>query len=161
MSFLRGLTNHCRSLILKEIYRDQKTSINGYKMMENNDVRIREIMKQRAADGKLPCAVAFALAEEVGISPAAVGEYADEMKIRLVKCQLGLFGYEPEKKIVSPRHTISEELRSALVSRLKGGCLPCREAFEIASQFEIRKMDVSGACDSLGIKISPCQLGAF
>ncbi|MFW6011797.1 MAG: hypothetical protein ACOC8R_01810 [Desulfosalsimonas sp.] len=129
--------------------------------MENNDSRIRKRMKERAEGGQLPCAVAFALAEELGVSPGVIGEYADRMDIRLVKCQLGLFGYEPEKKIVAPRETVSDELRSAIAERLENGRLPCREAFALAESFGVRKMEISGACETLGIKIKPCQLGAF
>ncbi|MCF8095903.1 MAG: hypothetical protein K9J79_11145 [Desulfobacteraceae bacterium] len=129
--------------------------------MENNKARIRERMDELAADGKLPCAEAFVLAEELGISPAAVGECADEMEIRLVKCQLGLFGYEPEKKIVRPLEPVPDELRAAITDRLADGCLSCQEAFAVASQLKVRKMEVSGACDALDIKIIPCQLGAF
>ncbi|MFW6080335.1 MAG: hypothetical protein ACOC7W_00365 [Desulfosalsimonas sp.] len=129
--------------------------------MEKNDARIRDRMAERAPDGVLPCAVAFALAEELGVSPAVIGEYADEMKIRLVKCQLGLFGYEPEKKIVKPRRPVPDELRSAVEKRLEGGRLACSQAFAAAAQLGVRKMDVSGACEAMEIKIKPCQLGAF
>lgn len=129
--------------------------------MEKDDARIRERMGERASDGRLPCAVAFALAEELGVSPAVIGEYADEMEIRLVKCQLGLFGYEPEKKIVKPRQPVPDELRAAVMERLEDGCLSCSRAFDAAGQLGVRKMDVSGTCEALGIKIKPCQLGAF
>ncbi|MFW5936517.1 MAG: hypothetical protein ACOCS6_00515 [Desulfosalsimonas sp.] len=129
--------------------------------MESNDPRIRQRMAERAPDGELPCAVAFALAEELGTSPATIGAWADELQIRLVKCQLGLFGYAPEKKIVKPRKSVSDELRQAIAGRLEDGRLPCRAAFAVAGLLGIRKMDVSGACEALDVKIKPCQLGAF
>ncbi len=129
--------------------------------MENNDAHIRKRMNERAEGGKLPCAVAFALAEELGAQPANIGTYADNMGIRLVKCQLGLFGYEPEKKIVKPREIVQDEIRAAVMARLTEGCLPCKEAFSAAALLGVRKMDISGACETLGIKIKPCQLGAF
>ncbi|MCF8109963.1 MAG: hypothetical protein K9J85_00595 [Desulfobacteraceae bacterium] len=129
--------------------------------MENNDSRIRKRMKERAEGAQLPCAVAFVLAQELGVSPGVIGEYADSMEIRLTKCQLGLFGYQPEKKIVKPRETVSDELRKAIAGRLEDNRLPCREAFALAESFGVRKMEISGACETLGIKIKPCQLGAF
>ena len=129
--------------------------------MEKNDPRIRERLAERAPDGELPCAVAFALAEDLETSPAAIGAWADELQIRLVKCQLGLFGYTPDKKIVKPRKSVPDELRQAIGERLENGRLPCRAAFAVAGQLGIRKMDVSGACETLGVKIKPCQLGAF
>ncbi|MBS3731848.1 MAG: hypothetical protein KGY42_02975 [Desulfobacterales bacterium] len=129
--------------------------------MEKNDPRIRERLAERAPDGELPCAVAFALAEELETSPATIGAWADELQIRLVKCQLGLFGYAPEKKIVKPRESVPDELRRAIAERLENGRLPCRAAFAAAELLGIRKMDVSGACETLDVKIKPCQLGAF
>ncbi len=129
--------------------------------MEKNDPRIKERMAERAPDGELPCAVAFALAEELETSPAIIGACADELQIRLVKCQLGLFGYAPEKKIVKPRKSVSDELRQAITERLENGRLPCRGAFAAAERLGLRKMDVSGACETLDVKIKPCQLGAF
>lgn len=130
-------------------------------MMQNNEGLIRQRMSERAREGKLSCAAALALAEELGVSPATIGEYADEMKIRLVECQLGLFGYEPEKKIVRPLEKVPDEVRAAVMKRLEDDCLSCRQTFALAAHLGTRKMDVSGACDALGIKIKPCQLGAF
>ena len=129
--------------------------------MENSETRIRQEMAQRAKDKELPCAVAFELAAGLDVPPETIGALADEMGLRLVKCQLGLFGYSPEKKIVRPRKTVSEDLRQAISDSLKNGRLPCRKAFEIARNFHLTKMDVSGACETLEIKIKPCQLGAF
>jgi len=39
--------------------------------------------------------------------------------------------------------------------------LPCAAAWDIAAQAGISKMALSAACEALGIKIKPCQLGAF
>jgi hypothetical protein len=129
--------------------------------MEKNDDLIREKMAQRAEDGQLPCAVAFDIAGHFGVGPEIIGSFADKMGLRLVKCQLGLFGYEPEKKIVKARPEVSDELRQAVLQNLENKKLPCRNAFKIAKQFNLCKMDVSGACETLDIKIKPCQLGAF
>ena len=129
--------------------------------MEKNDDLIREKMAQRAEDGHLPCAVAFDIAGNFGVGPEIIGSFADKMGLRLVKCQLGLFGYEPEKKIVKPRQEVSDELRQAVLQNLENQKLPCRNAFKIARHLNLRKMDVSGACETLDIKIKPCQLGAF
>lgn len=129
--------------------------------MQPDDAQIRKIVTKRSKTGELPCARAFGAAEELGVSPAAIGRYADEMGLRLVKCQLGLFGYEPEKKIVQPRDGVSPELKAAISEGLVDGRLPCAAAWEIADRLGIKKMDVSGVCETLDIKIKPCQLGAF
>ena len=42
-------------------------------------------------DGHLPCAVAFNIARELKVRPQDVGKVADELGIRVIKCQLGCF----------------------------------------------------------------------
>ncbi len=125
------------------------------------DAEIRKIVTKRSKDGQLPCARAFQAAEELGIAPARVGEYADAMGLKLVKCQLGLYGYTPEKKIVKKREPVEPELQAAIEASLVDGALSCASAWQIADRMGLKKMDVSGACETLEIKIKPCQLGAF
>ena len=48
-------------------------------------------IKAAAPQGKIPCAAAFKVAEEVGISRAEMGELLNEMKIKIIQCQLGCF----------------------------------------------------------------------
>jgi len=122
---------------------------------------IRHALMKRAPDGRLPCAVAFDVARELGVMPEAVGTTADLMDLRLAKCQLGLFGYSPQKKIVKPATSISPSLERAIREALVEDCLPCQRAWKIAEACGIHKMKVSAACDALKIKIRPCQLGAF
>ena len=122
---------------------------------------IAAALKARVKDGKLACAVAFAIAEELGKPPARVGEAADLLGFHLVKCQLGLFGYVPEKKIVKPKRPEDPALAAAIREAAAEGRLSCRTTWQIAARFGLRKMAVSGACEALGLKIKPCQLGAF
>ena len=42
-------------------------------------------------NGKLPCAVAFKIAEELKVSPRKVGDMANRLKIKIAACQLGCF----------------------------------------------------------------------
>lgn len=125
------------------------------------DAMIRKIITKCSKDGQLPCAQAFAAADELGVEPGIIGDYADEMGLKLNKCQLGLFGYLPEKRIVKPREPVEPELKSSIMDGLSGGRLPCETAWRIADRMGLRKMEVSGACETLGIRIKPCQLGAF
>ncbi|NQU15348.1 MAG: hypothetical protein HQ561_14445 [Desulfobacteraceae bacterium] len=118
-------------------------------------------LKERATNGEITCASAFGLAADLKESPGEVGVNADLLEIRVTKCQLGLFGYRPEKKVVRPSGTISKELEGAVREALIDKRLPCRSAWDIAKRFSVGKMEVSSACEALGIKISPCQLGAF
>ena len=125
------------------------------------DVSIKEELHRRAKDDRLPCAVAFEIAKDLKRRPAEVGKSADLLNLRLNKCQLGLFGYQPNKKIVKPQEGANQELKDAIAGSLTEGKLTCKAAWDIASRFAVPKMTVSSACEAGGIKISTCQLGAF
>jgi hypothetical protein len=118
-------------------------------------------VKARVQDGELPCAVAFSIAEETKVSPEEVGFTLDMLGVRVVKCQLGLYGYKPGKRIVQPAEKVSPDLEKAIRASLTNGRLPCAAAWQLAKHFGIRKMEVSSACEALRIKVSACQLGSF
>jgi len=120
-----------------------------------------ELLKERAADGEASCAVAHQIAEEVGLAPAEVGRNIDLLEIKIVKCQLGLFGYRPENRKVKPADEIEPGLEEAIKAGLKDGSLFCSEAWAIADRMGLTKMAVSSACEKLGLRIRRCQLGAF
>ena len=125
------------------------------------NAEIKDQIISRTQNKELPCAVAHKIAAELNVSPAEVGKTADLMEMMLVKCQLGLFGYTPEKKIVKPKAAENPNLTSAIQDALVEGNLSCANAWEIAQRFEVSKMNVSSVCEQLKIKIKPCQLGAF
>lgn len=125
------------------------------------DAAVRARLEKETREGTLSCASAFRLAADLNKSPAEIGKAADLLGIRLVTCQLGLFGYAPEKKIVRPAETVDPALEEAIRSALQADRLACRTAWDLAKRFRIARMAVSAACEALGIKIKPCQLGAF
>jgi hypothetical protein len=125
------------------------------------DPAISQEIQVRLRKDALACAVAFDIAGKLGCTPAEVGRTADLLHISLVKCQLGLFGYKPQKKIVDSRMPQEPALGDAIRDGLVDDRLPCKTAWRIAAQFGVPKMTVSSACEALGIKIKPCQLGAF
>jgi len=129
----------------------------GAKANSQIEAALREVVSNK----ELPCAVAFKVASNLTVGPKEVGHVADLLEMRLIKCQLGLFGYQPAKRIVKPAEFVTEDLERAIKERLKDGRLPCSDAWKIAKDLGIRKMEVSSACQTLGIKISSCQLGAF
>lgn len=55
------------------------------------DPRIEEKIKSSLVNGKLPCAVAFKIAEELKVRPREVGDTATRMSIKICNCQLGCF----------------------------------------------------------------------
>jgi hypothetical protein len=104
------------------------------------------------------------LAAETGAAQAMVGAAADSREIKLMACQLGLFGYETASgrhpafgPAPSVGHDVEQRIRGALVD----GRLPCRAAWSIAAGLGIGRLEVAQAAESLKIRISECQLGAF
>lgn len=62
------------------------------------DEKLAEAVRQRAPEGRLPCAAAFEIAEELGVPRLAVGRAATELSIKIVGCQLGCFGVRRKDK---------------------------------------------------------------
>ena len=123
--------------------------------------KIKDHIIRQTKNNELPCAVAFKIAAELNVSAAEVGKTADLLELMLVKCQLGLFGYTPQKKIVKPKAAENPDLTSAIRDARVDGKLSCENAWEIARRFDVSKMRVSSVCEQLKIKVKPCQLGAF
>lgn len=125
------------------------------------DPKIADELQKKATNNELACAIAFQIAKDISVEPAAIGETADMLNIRLAKCQLGLFGYKPEKKIVKPETDIDPEMRETILNELAGGKLGCEKAWAVASRHNVPKLKVGNTCEAIGIKICKCQLGAF
>ncbi len=130
---------------------------------ENSKINpvIANAINERANGDKITCAAAFRIVKEQNSTPDEVGFTLDILEKRIIRCQLGLFGYEPEKKAIKAMEKVPNDLEEAIKSEVINGRISCRTAWKIASTSGIKKMDVSSACETLGIKISPCQLGAF
>jgi hypothetical protein len=125
------------------------------------DETIAAAVRSKAKEGELACADAERIGAEHGAAMAEVGRTLDLLEVRINRCQLGLFGYAAEGKIVRPDTPVAPELEKVIRSRLSDGRLPCKAAWEIAIEGKIPRMKVSSACEALKIKIKPCQLGAF
>ncbi len=57
--------------------------------MTEEDVKTR--IRTAVPEGKIPCAAAFRLAEELGISRKEMGSLLNDLKIKIIQCQLGCF----------------------------------------------------------------------
>jgi hypothetical protein len=115
--------------------------------------------------GKLPCAVAHYIAAYLGVTPLDVGKEATATDVRLYQCQLGLFGYgrkgQSAYKIVGRKVEVDREVLDLIKAGVSEGRISCARLWEIADSTGVIRAEVGNAADSLGIKITPCQLGAF
>ncbi len=53
--------------------------------------KLEEVIKEKAKEGKLSCAVCFKIADDFGIQKKDLTKVLNEMKIRISQCQLGCF----------------------------------------------------------------------
>jgi len=125
------------------------------------DPKIEAELSLKSIRGELPCAVAFDIATRLNVAPAEVGITCDLRNIKLSKCQIGLFGYEPNYKVVTADKEPLPALKEALAAAQTGNRITCRIAWEIAARLKVGKIAVGNACETMGIKIKHCQLGAF
>jgi hypothetical protein len=125
------------------------------------DKEIAGAVQEQALEGTLSCAAAFRIAKDLGVTPLAVGQTVDALDVRLVRCQLGLYGYGEQKSVVKPAEEVSPELEQAIREGLILGRLPCSVVWAIAVRFGMPKMHVANSVEKLGIRIGQCQLGAF
>jgi hydrogenase maturation protease len=119
-------------------------------------------VRERAKEGRLPCADAFALARRWHLAPRQVADFAAGLGLRVGWCSLGLFA--GSKKEARPRpeaRTVPPALRQAIEEGLEEGRLPCARAWAIAKRLGLERLEVGRAAEALGIRISRCQLGCF
>ena len=133
--------------------------------MVDQDIIADKIEASVEEDGRLPCPTAFKIARELEVDPLEVGDVATTMDISVSRCQLGLFGHGPKEegkgRIVQSGMVVGEELAARIRGALVSGQLPCAVAWEIASEFKMTRLEIGNACETLGMRMSPCQLGFF
>jgi hypothetical protein len=122
---------------------------------------LKQQVLQAAKENNVTCPAAEEIAGRKAVALGEVGMALDILNINIIECQLGLFGYSPQKKIVQPAKEIASDLKQVINDVLSDGRLPCAAAWAIAKQLNLPRMKVSAACEALKIKIKPCQLGAF
>ncbi len=109
--------------------------------------------------------MAHYIAAYLGIEPLDVGKEATAKGVRLYQCQLGLFGYgrkgQSAYKIVGRKVDVGKDVLALIRAGTAEGKISCAQLWEIADSTGVIRAEVGNAADSLGIKITPCQLGAF
>jgi len=122
---------------------------------------LRQNILQATANNNISCARAEAISRSSGRTLRETGTAIDILNINIIECQLGLFGCTPQKKAIQPAAEVSTDLKDEIGKALISEALPCAAAWEIARKLKLPRLKVSSACESLKIKIKPCQLGAF
>ncbi len=126
------------------------------------DTRVSEAVLAASSDTALSCVKAHRICVSLHVTPEETGFTMDYHEIRLVKCQLGLFGYSPENRIVKPAETVSPRLEDEIRKHLEpGGKISCLNLWRIADREGISRLEAARACETLKIKVTACQLGAF
>jgi hypothetical protein len=136
-----------------------------YAQKHDQQTKVEDSLKQEvlkaAKENNVACKAAEEIAGRKAVALSEVGIAIDLLNINIIECQLGLFGYSPQKKIVQPAKEVAPELKQAINDALSDGRLPCAASWPIAKRLNLPRMKVSAACETLKIKIKPCQLGAF
>ncbi len=122
---------------------------------------LRQAINEKSRDESITCAAAHAISQDLHLPPLEVGRAIDVMECHIKKCQMGLFGYSPKKKIVTAAPHVDPRLKTEIENRLKNGRLPCKDAWQLADKNGLSRLDIGAICEALSLKISPCQLGAF
>jgi len=136
-----------------------------YAQKHSRETKVEDSLKQEimqaVKENNVICVAAEEIAGRKAVSLSDVGIALDILNINITECQLGLFGYRPQKKIVQPAKEVAPDLKQAINDALSDGCLSCVASWAIAKQLKLPRMKVSAACEALKIRIKPCQLGAF
>jgi len=125
------------------------------------DEKIAAAIRSKAKAQELSCADAEQISSGLGAPMTEVGTALDLLEVRISRCQLGLFGYGAEGKIIRQEIPQIPGFEKAIRDRLSDGRLPCAAAWELAAEWKVPRLKVSSACEALKIRIKPCQLGAF
>jgi hypothetical protein len=131
-----------------------------------NDQRIAEQLRASLEeDGRATCATMHRIAAKFAVEPSVVGDTATDLQIQASECQLGLFGHGPKGqgkgRIIQAPVEVSEELADRMRGAVVNNRLSCEAAWELAGEFKLARLDLGNAAETLGLSISPCQLGFF
>lgn len=121
-------------------------------------VKKLEILRQ---GNQITCAAAHRAASELDVQPSEIGIQMDLMELRLVQCQMGLFGHGSSTGAADREIELPDGLEVRLGKKAVNGRISCKDTWDIAREFKMSRPDMGAACEQIGIRIKPCQLGAF
>jgi hypothetical protein len=109
----------------------------------------------------LPCAIAFKIAEDMGVPVVAVGQVADKIGHRITGCQIGCFKVEKTIRDNVKPEDIDEKVLAEVIALDGRGELTCAAVFDLAGRFRMKPLVVADAANLKQLKIRNCQLGCF
>ena len=137
----------------------------GHYAKKHSEIQVnpeaKKILEASSKQGTITCASVHGAAKKLGITPAEAGAQADLLELRLIRCSLGLFGHDSGTNTLPPMETIPEALAQRLDQASNGGRISCLDCWNIAKTLKLKRMEVASACEARGLRIKPCQLGAF
>ena len=127
---------------------------------------LTKVVGEVAVNGKLSCADAHLVADQLGVSPLEVGKAVNRATdLRFYRCQLGLFGYGPKPegkhKIVLKAERVPEEIGEAIKAKAQNGRISCQAVWEIAEQFKYPRLGIADIIETMELQVTPCQLACF
>ena len=109
----------------------------------------------------LPCAIAFKIAEDMGVPVVAVGQLADKIGRRITGCQIGCFKVEKTPRDDVRPEDIDEGVLNEVVALDSRGELSCAAVFDLAARYGLKPLAVADAANLRHLKVRNCQLGCF
>jgi len=129
------------------------------------DQEVVDAINEKARQDRLTCAAAERIMKTRGFSLPLIGKNMDLIEVRIGACQLGLFGHQNADNdkgcIIRKMDHVDPEVEKAIRDSLVDGVMQCDVAWKIADQLGLKRLEIGNACESLGIHMKKCQLGAF
>ncbi|MDW7711731.1 MAG: hypothetical protein SCH98_14800 [Deferrisomatales bacterium] len=123
--------------------------------------RLEDAVRAAVREGGVPCAGAWTVARQAGVSRLDVGVAVDRLGLRVTDCQLGCFQVS-KTPYAGPRGDAPEDETARRVAALQAaGGLTCAAVFELARELGRKPLVVADAANVRGYKIRECQLGCF
>ncbi len=120
-----------------------------------------EYLKKNCSSGSITCLQVHQLSQKWQVRPQKMGSILDQLQIKIIKCQLGLFGVTDNKKYIRAVDNIPANLVNQIENQAHKKRLSCRATWEVAKEARVKRRFMGDTCKKLGIRITDCQLGTF
>lgn len=126
--------------------------------------QIAKAIRKKSPGDAIACGTCEKISKDLEVKILEVGITADLLEIKIIKCQLGLFGWgkEPNRvQGIQAADSVSLDIKSALEEAAENGVVTCGTLWRTADRLGVKRKVVSAACETLKLKTRACQLGIF